>query len=316
MKNSQQGFIGLAIAIIVGLVLIGGGTYVYLNKGITKSENKSDSSKIENNTNSEVSTSPSPVATKSSSNKTYRHPSGLYSISIPSNWIVSDVREGVVFSDLGKKEPIGYTSNYTSLDHEMGIYLVDKDPAIEAKGMAEYLGRPYVEEKIKISGIDSKKIIYKETKAKSDSYVIPLTNNKFLVISMVARDGSDEWLSQGYKATQTIIIDQGKITTAENQTERAQDDLALRNLIATTRPSAEMYRDSHPNYVGFCSTKEEPAHRTFVEIKEKLGSQPFRCTDGNSFAVSAKLYSGEYYCADSTNYSGVISSLHTSNSCK
>jgi len=41
MKNLQQGFIGLAIAIIVGLVLIGSGTYVYLNKGITKSENKS-----------------------------------------------------------------------------------------------------------------------------------------------------------------------------------------------------------------------------------------------------------------------------------
>src|SRR3989344_3666207 len=39
MKNSQQGFIGLAIAIIIGLVLIGGGTYIYMNKGITKSEN-------------------------------------------------------------------------------------------------------------------------------------------------------------------------------------------------------------------------------------------------------------------------------------
>jgi hypothetical protein len=312
MKNTQQGFIGLAIAVIVGLVLIGGGAYVYLNKGITKS----DSSKIEDSTNSEVSTSPSPVTAKSISNKIYRHPSGLYNISLPSNWIVSDVREGVVFSDLGKKEPIGYTSNYTSLDHEVGIYLVDKDPAIEAKGMAEYSGRPYVEEKIKISGIDSKRIIYKETKAKSDSYVIPLNNNKFIVISVVARDGSDEWLSQGYKATQTMVIDQSKSTTAENQKDRAQDDLALRNLIATTRPSAEMYRDSHPNYAGFCNTTEEPTHRTLVEIKEKLGSQPFRCTDGDSYAVSAKLYSGEYYCADSTNFSGVISSLHTSNSCK
>ena len=32
MKNLQQGFVGLAIAIIIGLVLVGGGTYVYLNK--------------------------------------------------------------------------------------------------------------------------------------------------------------------------------------------------------------------------------------------------------------------------------------------
>jgi len=32
MKNLQKGFIGLTIAIIIGLVLVGGGTYVYLNK--------------------------------------------------------------------------------------------------------------------------------------------------------------------------------------------------------------------------------------------------------------------------------------------
>ncbi len=48
MKNSQKGFIGLVITIIIGLVLIGGGTYVYLNKGTTKSENQSDSSKKSN----------------------------------------------------------------------------------------------------------------------------------------------------------------------------------------------------------------------------------------------------------------------------
>src|SRR3989338_8333487 len=32
MKNLQQGFVGLVAAIIIGLVLVGGGTYVYLNK--------------------------------------------------------------------------------------------------------------------------------------------------------------------------------------------------------------------------------------------------------------------------------------------
>lgn len=310
MKNLQKGFIVPVILVIVALLAIGGGVYVYKSKQVkipTVVGTETQQSNQAQQTNTQIQ----PVTTKqNTSNKTYRHPSGLYNISIPSNWIVSDVREGVAFSDLGKKEPIGYTSNYTSLDHEVGIYLMDKDPTIEAKAMAEYSGRPYVEEKVKISGIDSKRIIYKETKAKSDSYIVPLNNNKFIAISVVARDGSDEWLSQGYKATQTMNIDQGKVTSAENQTERAQDDLALRNLIANTR------RDFHPNYAGFCSTTEEPTHGILVEIKEKLGSQPFRCTDGNSYAVSAKLFSGEYYCADSTNFSGVISSLHTSNSCK
>lgn len=316
MKNLQKGFAVPLIIAIIAILAIGGGVYVYQNKKVETPASTDVQVQQSNQTQQTNTQTPTVTTQKNTSNKIYRHPSGLYNISIPLNWIVSDVREGVVFSDLGKKEPIGYTSNYTSLDHEMGIYLVDKDPAIEAKGMAEYSGRPYIEEKVKIGGIDSKRIIYKETKAKSDSYVVPLNNNKFIVISIVARDGSDEWLSQGYKATQTMMIDQSKIVSAESQKDRAQDDLALRNLIATTRPSAEMYRDSHPNYAGFCSTTEEPTHRTLVEIKEKLSSQPFRCTDGNSFAVSAKLFSGEYYCADSTNFSGVISSLHTANACK
>lgn len=313
MKNSQKGFIVPVLFVIIALLVVGGGVYVYQNKKVEKL-NVNGETPQPNQT--QQTNTQSPATTQNSTSKIYQHTLGLYSISYPSNWIISDVREGVVFSDLGRKELIEYTSNYTILDHEMGIYLADKDPSIEAKGMAEYLGRPYVEEKIKISGINSKKIIYTETRAKSDSYVIPLNNNKFLIITVIARDGSGEWLSQGYKAAQTIIIDQSKITSAEAQKNRAQDDLALRNLITTTRSAAEAYRDSHPNYVGFCNTTEEPAHRTFVEIKEKLGSQPFRCTDGNSFAVSAKLYGGEYYCADSTNFSGVIPSLHTSSFCK
>jgi len=316
MKNNKKGFIVPALLVTIALLVVGGGVYVYKNKK-TETPTVTNTEVQQSNQAQETNKQTAPVTTQQkTSNKIYKHASGLYTISHPSNWIMSETREGVVFSDLGKIEPIGYTQNYTDLDHKFGIYLVDKDPAIEAKSMAEYLGRPYVEEKVIISGINAKRIIYKETKAKSDSYVIPLINNKFIVISVVAKDGSDEWLSQGYKVSQTMTIDQSKIETVGNQKEKAQEDLALRNLIATTRPSAEMYRDSHPNYVGFCSTKEEPTHRTLEEIKVKLGNQPFRCSDGDSYAVSAKLFSGEYFCADSTNFSGVISSLHTSSTCK
>lgn len=300
------------LLVTVALVAVGGGIYIYQNTKVETGSEMRQPDKIQE-TNAQTQ---SDIIKQGLSSKTYNHPSGLYSISYPSNWTVDDVREGVVFSDLGKKEAVGYTENYTNLDHELGVYLVDKDPTIEARVLAEYSGRPYVEEEIRISGIDSKRLTYRETRAKSDVYSVPLSNGKFITISVLARDGSDEWLLQGYEVVQMMVVDQNKVASAESQRKEAQDDLALRNLLANIRPMAELYRDSHPDYTDFCDTREEPAHRTFLEIKQKLGNQPFRCTDGVSFAVSAKLYSGEYYCVDSKNFSGAISSLHTSTSCR
>ncbi|MDO8728318.1 MAG: hypothetical protein Q7K26_00335 [bacterium] len=72
MKNSQKGFVGLAIIIIVALVLIGGGTYVYLNKGSSKPENIP----VVNQTNSTL--------------KVYRNSNLGYEISVQPNWHISE----------------------------------------------------------------------------------------------------------------------------------------------------------------------------------------------------------------------------------
>lgn len=50
MKNSQKGFALVLIIAMVAILTIGGGVYIYLSKEVIKSENKSDSSKIENDT--------------------------------------------------------------------------------------------------------------------------------------------------------------------------------------------------------------------------------------------------------------------------
>lgn len=274
MKTNQRGFVGIAIAVIIALALGIGGTYYITH-----------------------------------SNKTYRHPSGQYSLSYPSNWTVSEISEGVGFSDQGKGNP-----NFRDLKHQFLISSVDTDPSLEAKKAAD-LNHPYVEENVKISGIDAKKIVFKEDASVADLYVIPLNNNKYIVISVSARDSSEEWLSQGNKVLQTFVIDQSKNIIADSQKESAEDDKVIKNLMLGINASAEMYRDTHPNYSGFCNTEEEPARKTFLELKEKLGKQPFHCSDGNTFAASVKLYSGEYYCVDNTGYSGAVTALHDSTSC-
>jgi hypothetical protein len=302
MKNLQRGFVLPAILAIIALLVAGGGVYVYKNK------------KIEVSTGGNI--------------KIYEHLSGLYSLSHPVDWIASEVMGGIVFSDLGKKERIGETQNYTNFDHEFGIYIVEKDPKIEAKAMAEYLGKTYVEEDVRISDIDSKRIIYRESKAKNDSYVIPLNNNKFVVISASARDGSDEWLSESYEVTQTMVINVGddnisnaeiqdnRIKMAEDKKEGDRIDLIIKKFLTDMRASAEIYRDTHSNYAGLCDTKEKPAYITLRNIKDTLYDRLFYCSAEDSYVISVKLYSGEYYCVDSTNFSGVIPSLHPSNSCR
>src|SRR3989344_8633285 len=52
MKDLQKGFVGLVIAIIIGLVLVGGGTYIYLNKVHEQKGNNLSTNSTTSNTSS------------------------------------------------------------------------------------------------------------------------------------------------------------------------------------------------------------------------------------------------------------------------
>lgn len=81
MKNLQQGFISLAVAVIIGLVLIGGGTYVYLNKDkSTTPPNTEQENSIE--TTNSVAVSP-PNGLLSYSNK-------VFSNFFPKSWTIEE----------------------------------------------------------------------------------------------------------------------------------------------------------------------------------------------------------------------------------
>lgn len=59
MKDSQKGFVASVIIIIIGLVLIGGGTYVYLNKDKSSTPTNTEQENSIETTNSEVVSPPS-----------------------------------------------------------------------------------------------------------------------------------------------------------------------------------------------------------------------------------------------------------------
>lgn len=98
MKNSQKGFIGLVVAIIVCLFLIGGGAYVYFNKEISKPQNNS----VVNQTNSAL--------------KVYGNSNLGYEISVQPAWHISE--------EMSKKfDTFIFTSNlYKSAGCDLSVF--------------------------------------------------------------------------------------------------------------------------------------------------------------------------------------------------
>lgn len=92
-------------------------------------------------------------------------------------------------------------------------------------------------------------------------------------------------------------------------------DTQLRAMVSNLRAGSELYYDSHMGYANICKASGTAFSKTLNEIKAKDGSD-FKCYDGsNDYAVSVKLTSGEFYCVDSTGFTGKTSKPASSSVC-
>ena len=306
----NKGFIGLAIAIIAGLVLIGGGTYVYLNKGITKS----DSSKIENTINSnsdEKSLEEQPKTTNSS------HISGLFSFSHPSNWTVTEGPGAATFYE-GK-----YTKNENDLDISIST---NENIAAEYENRPErgpnYFGSPSSKENIKIGNILAVKFFYKQfygQLALQSVYIIPVTYNgsKISIVAIATSlNGSSKWLVDVDTALKSMKIDATKVPNFLELLKDKHEDANAKAMLGVLQSFPGSYINSHLNYLGLCTTKTGSFYAIFSDLKKKVNNQ-IKCTEEEyKYAVSIKLpVSGEYYCIDSTGFFNKIPAFHTLKTC-
>lgn len=81
-------------------------------------------------------------------------------------------------------------------------------------------------------------------------------------------------------------------------------DIARQTQIFTLQKSAELYRNKMTDYIGVCES---------IGIDVDV----FSCNDSNdAYAIETELSSGDYYCVDSTPFSGVVfSSIGTATVC-
>lgn len=92
-------------------------------------------------------------------------------------------------------------------------------------------------------------------------------------------------------------------------------DSQLRAMMSNLRAGSELYYDSHMGYTDICKASGTAFSKTLNGIKEKVGND-YKCYDGSKdYAVSVKLTSGEFYCVDSTGFTGKNSKPASSSVC-
>ena len=92
------------------------------------------------------------------------------------------------------------------------------------------------------------------------------------------------------------------------EARRAGEDAQIKAYLSSMRARAELYWDSKStngkdgSYKGFCS---DPESTKFLSEMRQVDNEAYVCNDNSaSYAISAPLHSGKYFCVDSSNYYG------------
>jgi uncharacterized protein (DUF2344 family) len=108
--------------------------------------------------------------------------------------------------------------------------------------------------------------------------------------------------------------DSVKDNTQVQNAINVNQDSQLKAMILNLRQSSELYYDSHMSYTDMCKASGTAFSKTLNGVKEKVGSEA-KCYDGKDYAVSVKLTTGEFYCVDSTGFTGKTSKPASSSVC-
>ncbi len=319
MKISQQGFIGLAISIIIGLVLIGSGTYVYLNK-------------------------------------VHEQKSGSLSTAIPSASSITDLKDVKDFDtcmSYAKNAQINFDIVFS---HDSNFEEVNKfADAFKAKYSRATIEKITSETDYLNNAVElNKHSIYTDGQMTDYKKMISAQANstisiKVPVVDLGTKESFDDFISKTLKKYSAITFQQYAGSSPEdsldpnvikmfqqgaekqcnykykqlNETDRSAlqikiDDSLIQTLVSSTRVGATLYHDDHNSYGigslslnnGLCADAGVNGIRKMLDsIKEKAGAV-YCYASSNAYAVSAPLKSNPAtgYCSDSTGFYGAVSS--------
>ena len=315
MKDLQKGFVGLVIAIIIGLVLVGGGTYVYLNK-----VHEQKGSSLSTNSDTSSITDPKDVIDFDTCMS--------YAKNIPTKFDIvflhgSDIQEIRNFAlDFKTKYPKAEVNVFTEQDALDEAVAYNGGSIKTASGLVDYKKQitPQLTSKISVSI----PLQYLGKKKSFDDF-ISTTLNKYPKAKFQQYAGSspetflsDSSVSVGeaqYIYQQQCDYKYNKL----NASERASADIkaadqSIQLGVQVTMMNAMTYYDDNASYAsgslklnnGICSDAGVYGLKKYMDNITKIAGTSYCYASATEFAVSAPLKSDPTtgYCTDSTGFFG------------
>ena len=321
MKNLQQGFIGLAIAIIVGLVLVGGGTYIYLNKVHEQKGNNLSTNSTTSNTSSitdlkdvkDFDTCMSYAKnTQISFDIVFSHGSDFQQVRKFADDFKTKYSRAILEKVSSETDFINY-----NLEINKGS-LYTESQRTDYKKML--VGQAHSAISIRVPVVDL------GTKESFDNF-ISATLKKYSSITFQQYAGSSPENSLDanvIKMSQQSAEKQCNYKYKQlNESDRSDlqiknDDSFIQSQISSTRVGATFYHDANKSYAngslslnnGLCADAGVNGIKKILDsIKEKAGAV-YCYASSDVYAVSAPLKSNPAtgYCSDSTGFYGAVSS--------
>ncbi len=328
MRTPQQGFIGILFVLIVTLLLIGGGAYVYTNNTEETSpesyqivENTSSESvpidNIDMVTNIEAATSTvaslntevkNEVPEQTKKAKLFTQNSGVFSVNYPDTWTYVESK-----ADLR-----------TRFQTRTGQILIGMGTDMEY--VVKSLSYSMTPQKITFGQNVFTKFVRTEGARKGEAtYIFPVgvVDNESMFLSILVSANIKADTSDFGNFMSSIKVSPAKAVSA---IVSEQIDTVTKAQINSNVMSISSYADLYyyvgKTYVGMCDITNKNAidsgiDKVYQNILKIVAPTNVYCNvSTNAYVYSVRVGNGESICSDSTGFSGTITSNTRALSCK
>jgi hypothetical protein len=308
MKNTQHGFIRIALSVFIALAAVGGLYWYIQNKTMVKLnvENKDmviASTTIQSESNADLAEVKPATTQTTNSLKTFTEQSGIYSLQYPSNWTyITEKREYLGVSYI--------TTVFDTFQQEEGRFQkIEVSVRTNTEdGKSQFIKEGAISQNIKLGTNNFTKLALDGKFSTDTRYILPISGKDQYLNIQSQQNISDNTKLNNFLSS--INISPEKITSTTNKINTPLTQVELEKLVLSIRAQGEIFYSDNNTYTGMCTvdaTDRSYLNKIYVRIEAAVGKSKVYCNASNdSFAYSVITANGSIICADGTGFGGKI----------